>query len=293
MKPAPFAYHAPEHANEVVGLLREFGDEAKVLAGGQSLIPMLSLRLAIFENLVDIGRVTGLSGIERRNGSLHLGALTTEAAIEHSAEVADAVPLLTKVSPYIGHFQIRNRGTLGGCIAHADPAGEYPAVALALDATIDTLGADGPRSIAAADFFTGIWDTALAADELVVGVTFPVWTGRCGFAVAEMARRHGDFALAGAVVGVELDDGDRVERCTIGLIGLGPTPLRAPAAEAAATDTAADDVSATEVGRLATADLSGVAEDHHAPASYRIRVGATMVERAWTQAIEEARHGQR
>lgn len=291
MKPAPFAYHAPERPDEVVGLLREYGEDAKLLAGGQSLVPMLSMRLAIFEHLIDIGRVAGLSGIERRDGSVRVGAMTTEASIERSKDVAEAVPLLSRVTPYIGHFQIRNRGTVGGCIAHADPAGEYPVVALALDATIETLGADGARSVHAADFFTGIWDTALAEDELVVGVTFPIWSGRCGFAVAEMARRHGDFALAGAVVGVELTDGDRIERCTIGLIGLGPTPLRATAAEAAATGNAAEELSAIELGHLATADLTSVAGDHHAPASYRIRVGATMVERAWTQAIEEARRG--
>lgn len=288
MKPAPFEYHAPERPDEVVGLLAEHGFDAKILAGGQSLVPMMSMRLAYFEHLVDVGRVEGLAGIERRNGSLRVGATTTETAVERSEEVAGAVPLLTRVTPYIGHFQIRNRGTVGGCIAHADPAGEYPVVALALDADMEVLSTQGTRTVPAGEFFTGLWSTALADDELLVATTFPVWEGRCGFAVEEFARRHGDFALAGAVVAVELDGDDRIARCAIGLIGLGSTPLRAPQAEAAATDTGKDEITAEEVGRLAVADLDSVPGDHHGSSEYRIRVGRTMVARAWTRAVEEA-----
>src|SRR5688500_493207 len=230
MKPAPFEYHAPTGVDEAVGLLAELGDEAKVLAGGQSLIPMLALRLAVFEHLVDIGRIDGLRGIERRGDALWVGAATTDASVERSAEVAAAVPLLARATPYVGHFQIRSRGTVGGSIAHADPAAEYPAVALALDAGMEVLSStSGRRTIAAGDFFDGLWSTTLAADEVLVGVTFPVWDGRCGFAVEELARRHGDFAIAGAVVAVELDADDRVGRCGLGLIGMGSTPERAPA----------------------------------------------------------------
>ena len=174
---------------------------------------MLAMRLAAFDHLVDIGRVDELRGIERRNGDLWIGAGTTEATVGSAAEVAANVPLLARATPLIGHFQIRNRGTLGGCIAHADPAAEYPAVALALDARMETLSPRGPRTIAASDFFTGLWSTAMAADELLVGVSFPVWSGRTGFAIEEFARRHGDFAVAGAVVGVQLDDDDRIGRC--------------------------------------------------------------------------------
>jgi CO/xanthine dehydrogenase FAD-binding subunit len=137
VKPAPFEYHRPSTVEEAVGLLAEHGDDAKVLAGGQSLIPILALRLTAFEHLVDIGRIDGLAGIERRDGSLRIGAGTTEAAVERSIEVADAVPLLARATPFVGHVQIRTRGTVGGCLAHADPAGEYPAVALALDAEIE------------------------------------------------------------------------------------------------------------------------------------------------------------
>ena len=291
MKPTAFDYHAPTTAAEAVGLLAELGDEAKVLAGGQSLIPMLALRLAVFEHLVDVGRIDGLAGIERRNGSLWIGAGTTEAAVERSAEVATAVPLLARATPLIGHFQIRNRGTVGGSIAHADPAAEYPAVALALDAEMEALSPRGTRTIPAAEFFTGLWSTSLEPDELLTGVSFPVWTGRCGFAVEELARRHGDFAVAGAVVGVELDAEDRVRRCAIGLIGLGSAPQRATAAEVAAVGAGLADIDPDELGRTALAELDEIPGDLHGSAGYRRRVGAAMVARAWTAAGKEARGG--
>ena len=291
MKPSSFEYHAPRSAAEAVGLLAELGDEAKVLAGGQSLIPMLALRLAVFEHLVDVGRVDELAGIERRNGSLWVGAGTTEAAVERSAEVAAAVPLLSRATPYIGHFQIRSRGTVGGSIAHADPAAEYPAVALALDAEMDVVSPRGRRTVPAAEFFTGLWSTDLAPDELLAGTSFPVWRGRCGFAVEEFARRHGDFALAGAVVAVELEADDTVRRSAIGLIGLGGTPLRAAEAEALVAGRPVGEVEADAVGRAATAGLDRVPADMHGSAAYRIRVGAAMVARAWIAASEEARRG--
>jgi carbon-monoxide dehydrogenase medium subunit len=290
VKPAAFEYHRPGTAAEAVALLAELGDEAKVLSGGQSLVPMLALRLAMVEHLVDVGRLEELVGIERRNGSLWVGAGTTEAAIERSTEVAAAVPLLARATPFIGHFQIRNRGTLGGSMAHADPAAEYPAVALALDATVEALSPRGTRTMAADEFFTGLWSTGLEADELLTGVSFPVWSGRRGFAVEEFARRHGDFAIAGAAVAVALDD-DRVARCGIGLFGLGPTPLRATAAEAAATGAAVAELAPGEVGRLAVSGLEAIPSDLHGSAAYRARVGATMVERAWAQAMKEALGG--
>jgi carbon-monoxide dehydrogenase medium subunit len=291
VKPAPFEHHAPATTEEAVGLLAELGDGAKVLAGGQSLIPMLALRLAVFDHLVDLGRVEGLSGIERRNGSLWVGAGTTQATIERSAEVAEAVPLLARATPFIGHFQIRNRGTIGGSVAHADAAAEYPAVALTLDAEIEALGPSGPRSLPSADFFTGLWATALAEDEVLTGIRFPVWTGRCGFAVEELARRHGDFAIAGATVAVELGDGDTVTRCAIGLLGLASTAQRGTAAEAAVTGVTVGDLTPEEVGRAAVSGLSGVPSDLHGSADFRTKVGAVMVARAWQRAVEEARRG--
>ena len=291
MKPAPFEYHAPATADEAVGLLADLGDTAKPLAGGQSLVPMLALRLAVFEHLVDLGRVAELRGIERGDGALRIGAGTTQAAAERSAEVASAVPLLARALPFIGHFQIRNRGTVGGSIAHADPASELPAVALALDAELEVLSTGGRRSVPAGEFFTGTWSTALGDDELLTAVTFPVWSGRCGFAVEEFARRHGDFAVAGAAVAVELGDDGRVRRCGIGLFGLGSTPERAPAAEAALVGTAFDGVDADEIGRLAMSTLESVPSDLHGSADYRRRVGAAMVARAWRSAGEEASRG--
>jgi len=288
MKPAPFAYHRPETVAEAAGLLAELGEDAKVLAGGQSLIPMLALRLTAFEHLVDIGRIDELRGIERRDGRLWIGAGTTEAAVEHSEEVATAAPLLARATPYVGHFQIRNRGTVGGSLAHADPAAEYPAVALALDAELEAQSPRGERRIPAAEFFTGLWSTALEPDELLTGVRFPVWSGRCGFAVEELARRHGDFAMAGATVAVELDGEDRVRRCAVGLVGLGSTPLRAPAAEAAATGQTGSDLDPEELGRLAVAGLDAVPSDLHGSSAYRARIGAVMVARAWATALQEA-----
>jgi carbon-monoxide dehydrogenase medium subunit len=250
---------------------------------------MLALRLAVFEHLVDIGRIAELSGIERRGGGLWVGAGTTDAAVETSAEVASAVPLLAKATPLIGHFQIRSRGTLGGSIAHADPAAEYPAVALALDADMAVVSARGRRTIAASDFFDGLWSTALEPDEILVGVSFPIWSGRSGFAVEEFARRHGDFAIAGAAIAVELDGDDRIERCAIGLFGLGSTPERATAAEAELSGRRVEDIELEAVGRLAMAGLQSVPSDLHGSAEYRKRVGAAMVARAWTAATAEAR----
>jgi aerobic carbon-monoxide dehydrogenase medium subunit len=288
MKPSAFEYHAPTSLDEATALLTELGDGAKVLAGGQSLIPMLSLRLTHFDHLVDVGRVQGLSGIHREGDTIVVGAATVDAAVEVDDEVASAVPLLPRVTPLIGHFQIRNRGTLGGSVAHADPSAEYPAVALALDAEMEAASSRGSRRIPAAEFFEGFWTTSLEPDELLVGVRFPAWSGRCGYAVREFARRHGDFAIAGAVVAVELDGADRIERCAIGLLGMGSTPLRAGAAEMALTGGEAS-VAAAEVGRLATADLADVPSDVHGPAEYRTRVGAAMVARAWDEAMREAR----
>ena len=315
MKPAPFEYHAPTDAKEAVELLAELGDGAKLIAGGQSLIPLLALRLASFEHLIDLRKVSGLRGIEDRAGSLPvdvgsegaagnegagydgagsgetvwIGAGTTEAAIGRSPLAAAKVPLLARATPLIGHFQIRNRGTIGGSLAHADAAAEYPAVALALDAVVETLSPRGQRALPAAQFFTGIWSTALEPDELLTGVTFRAPGARAGFAVA------------GAAVAIELHVGvgggadgrdGRVRRCAIGLFGLGTTPVRASAAEAAVVGRPASEIStdgfAREIGHAAVADLDSVPSDLHGPASYRKRVGAAVVTAAWRRAINEA-----
>ncbi|OBI92007.1 xanthine dehydrogenase family protein subunit M [Mycobacterium sp. 1245805.9] len=289
MKPASFDYHRPDTVEDAVALLAELGDEAKIIAGGQSLVPMLAMRLAYFDHLIDISRLSELRGIERRGSELWIGAGTTESTVGSDDQVRQAVPLLTRATPFVGHFQIRNRGTLGGSIAHADAAGEYPAVALALDAVMEVLSPRGRREIAAADFFAGLWETTMEPDEVLTGVRFPVWDGRSGFSVHEFARRHGDFAIAGALVGVQLDDGDRVSRCGIGLLGLGPTVMRATAAEAAVVGKPVGELVPEEIGRAAVNGLDDVPTDLQGSAAYRTQVGATMVARAWAQAIEEAR----
>jgi len=291
VKAAPFEYHRPSTAAEAVDTLAELGDTAKVLGGGQSLAPMLALRLATFEHLVDVSRIEELRGSEHVDGRLRIGASTTQATIERSREVAERVPLLARATPLIGHVQIRNRGTLGGSLAHADAAAEYPAVALALEAELEVLTTSGVRSVPASDFFTGLWSTVVADDELLVAVTFPERPARSGFAIREFARRHGDFAIAGAAIAVELDDDDRVARCGIGLLGLGSAPEQASAAERAILGAPIGEVDAMELGQLAVGELGSVPSDLHGSAAYRRRVGAAMVVDAWTTAMEEARRG--
>ncbi|MGO9383860.1 MAG: FAD binding domain-containing protein [Mycobacterium sp.] len=288
MKPASFDYHRPDTVEDAVSLLAELGYDAKILAGGQSLVPMLSMRLAYFDHLIDISRLPELQGIDRRGQELWIGAGTTEAAVGADAQVRREVPLLTRATPFVGHFQIRNRGTLGGSIAHADAAGEYPAVALTLDAVMEVLSPRGRREIAAADFFAGVWETTMESDEVLTRVRFPLWNGRSGFSVHEFSRRHGDFAIAGALVAVQLDDQDRVSRCAIGLLGLGCTPRRATLAETAVIGKPVSELVPEEIGRAAMAGLDDVPADLQGSASYRTRVGATMAARAWTQAVAEA-----
>jgi carbon-monoxide dehydrogenase medium subunit len=290
MKPSSFSYYAPADLAEAITTLSDLGEDAKAIAGGQSLVPLLAMRLAVPGHIVDLRRLAELRGVEHRADGLWIGAGTTQATIERSAEVAAAVPLLARATPLIGHFQIRNRGTIGGSLAHADPAAEYPAVALTLDARVQACSPRGSRGIPADRFFTGIWSTDLAPDELVTGVVFPQWTGRCGFAVEEFARRRGDYAIAGATVAVELDGDDRIRRCAIGLFGLGPTPLRASAAETGLVGSAARDTPGEDIGQEAVSDLDEVPSALHASATYRRQVGAVVVARAWQAAMEEATH---
>jgi carbon-monoxide dehydrogenase medium subunit len=286
VKPAPFDYYAPESVAECLAVLAEHGDEAKILAGGQSLVPMLALRLARPEVLVDVNRIPELSTIRRENGSLVVGATTRHATLEKDPQIAGASPLLARVAPHIGHFQIRNRGTLGGSLAHADPAAELPAVARVLDAEIEVAGPNGTRRIAAAHFFETVFTTSLEADELVTAVHFPVWGDGSGFAVEEMARRHGDFAIVGALAAVQVSDG-RLARVAIGLTGMGSVPERAEAVERALTGAAVAHLDLTDAGVQAVAGLEPSADVHAGP-EYRKRVGAALVTRALTNAIEEA-----
>jgi aerobic carbon-monoxide dehydrogenase medium subunit len=289
LKPSRFEYHRPATVDEAVGQLAELGEDAKLLAGGQSLVPLLSLRLTSVEHLIDLNRIGELQGVTHENGTLRVGAMTRQAAIERSADVADTVPLLSRAVPLIGHFQIRNRGTIGGSVSHADPASELPAVALALDAQVTVASARGTRTVSASDLFVGMWSTSVLADELVTAVRFPVWNGRCGFAVEEFARRKGDFAIAGAVCGVEVDENLLVRRAAIALMGMGSTPVRAVKAEELMVGRVPDGALLDEAGRVA-ATAGEPPDDIHAPASYRRRIAAHLVRRALSTAVEEARH---
>jgi carbon-monoxide dehydrogenase medium subunit len=290
LKPAAFEYHAPETTSDVVGLLREHGDDAKVLAGGQSLVPMLALRLTSFPHLVDVNRVSELDGIERENGMVAIGAITRQSTVERDAAMPVDAPLLAKAVKLIGHFQIRNRGTVGGSIAHADPAAELPVVALTLDAELEVANADGTRRIPASEFFVGTWTTSMESDDLLVRAWFPTKQGRSGFAFEEVARRLGDFGLAGAAVAVELGDDDTISKVAIGLLGMGPTPLRASMAESALVGTRGEPGELEEIGRLAAAGADPPG-DVHASVRYRQHVGAYLVGQAVGKALEEARRG--
>ncbi len=290
MKPAPFAYHRPDTVDEICETLDHYGEDGKILAGGQSLAALLALRITHFENLIDISAVEELKGVELRDDTIWVKAATTHAAVGRDAGVARAVPLLTRVTPHIGHFQIRNRGTLGGAVAHGDPAGEFPTVALTLDAQIEATSGKGVRRVPATEFFTGLWETALEPGEVLTAVGFPAWGARSGFGFHEFARRHGDFAIAGATVAVQLDAADTISRCGIGLLGLGPTPLRAAVAEIEIVGRPASDVNPEEIGQLAMQGLEEVPADQQGSAQYRKRVGAAMVARALTDAVKEATH---
>ena len=284
MKPAPFDYVAPSSLEEAVSTMQQLGMDAKVLAGGQSLMPVLAMRLSRFEYLVDLNRVSELAFITADADSVTVGAMTREATVGADPTVARLAPLLTQATKHIGHFQIRNRGTLGGSIAHADPSAEYPAVAMALDATMNVAGPDGIREVAAADFFAGSMMSSLEDEEILQSVRFPTWGGDSRFAVREFARRAGDFATAGVAAGLRLQDGV-IDKVAIGFFGMGPTPTRASELEAELVGQRVADLDLTAVGHQAVAGLEPPG-DIHATSAFRLRVGADLVRSALTDCIE-------
>jgi len=252
----------------------------------------MALRLGRFGHIVDLGQVGALRYVRDDGGSIAVGAMTTHAAAGRDPLVTGSVPLLARAIPFIGHFQIRNRGTVGGSCAHADPAAEIPVVAVTLDAEMEAAGGaqERTRRIPAAEFFASTYTTTLEPDEVLTSLRFPVWPGRSGFAIREFARRSGDFALAGALCAVTLDAGGRIERAAIGLLGLGAVPVRAFQAEQAITGAAPRDIDMTETGLLAVADTDPP-DDVHATSAYRRRVGAAMAAQALTAAVAEAQAG--
>jgi len=231
MKPPRFEYAAPQKTDEAVALLSQHGDRAKVLAGGQSLVPLLNFRLARPEVLVDVNRVAELAYVRPLQSGVAIGALTRQHALERAEVIRTKLPIVAEACRLIGHLPIRHRGTLGGSLAHADPASELPAVMVALEAELTVARRGGQRTLPADQFFTGMLTTALAPDELLTEVRVPGLPPRTGGAFIEIARRAGDFALVGIAALVTLDDAGRVTRARLALCGAGPTPIRAREAE--------------------------------------------------------------
>ena len=289
MKPAPFAYADPRTVEDAVALLAEHGVDVKAIAGGQSLMPLLNMRLARPSVVVDLNRVEGLDYIRQEDGWLTIGAMTRQRAIERSDLVQRAQPLLHAATRCIAHPQIRNRGTIGGSLAHADPAAEYPAVALLLDAELRIAGPSGARTVPARDFFVTYLTTALEPEELVTGVRVPVLPERTGWSFLEVSRRHGDFALAGAAATLTLSAGGECASARIVLFGVAPTPVRAEAAEALLTGERPGAVLFEEAGRLAGEGLDEALSDVHASAEYRRHLARVLTRRALTEADSRAK----
>ena len=226
MKPAPFAYARPSSLDEVFDLLARPGEEARLLAGGQSLVPTLAFRLSAPSLLIDLNRVPGLAGVTAAGGTVRIGAMTRHCELEHSSEVAASVPLVAQAMPQIGHPAIRTRGTIGGSLAFADPAAELPACAVALDARIVIASRQGSRHVAARNFFKGLYETDLRAGELISAVEFPAQPSGYRSRLAELARRHGDYALVGLAAHAKVD-GDRLSDLRLAFFGVGSKPVLA------------------------------------------------------------------
>jgi carbon-monoxide dehydrogenase medium subunit len=285
LKPAPFRYVAVETVDEAVAALAEHGDDAKVLAGGQSLVPLMNMRLALPGVLVDVNRVGELRGISA-NGALEIGATTRQLAVERSAEVRAATPLLVEALRHVSFPGVRSRGTVGGSVAHADPAAEIPAVLLALGGEVVARGSSGQRTIAADDLFQGFFTTALAPDEVITHVRFPRQGAGQHTGFAEVARKAGDFALAGCAAAVTVDEAGAVSAARVVLFGVADRPLRSPGAEQALAGSALSDVAVRgEAGRAASAEVDAK-DDAHASAAYRREVAGVMVRRALEAAAE-------
>jgi aerobic carbon-monoxide dehydrogenase medium subunit len=287
MKPAQFEYDDPQTLDESLDLLARYGDDCKVLAGGQSLVPLMNFRLARPARLVDINRVQSLAHITDDGGRLVIGAMTRHSQLERSAEVAQRCPLLTEAIGWVGHSQIRNRGTIGGSVAHADPAAELPAAFAALDAVFRVQSRRGARVVGWREFFISHFTTVLAPDELLTAVELPAPDPSTGVGFVEYARRHGDFALGGAAVTVRFDRDGRCEHATIALLSAGPVPLRAEAAERQLLGTSLDEASIQAAAAEAVKDLHP-SPDLHGGSEYRVGLLRTLIERGLTMAAARA-----
>lgn len=288
MKPAPFAYFAPDTLEAALQLMAEYGYDAKLLAGGQSLIPAMNFRLARPSVLVDLNRVPALAGISLpTNGGLRIGAMTRQRALEKSEDVARCAPLLHEVMPWIAHVQIRNRGTLGGSLAHADPAAELPAVAVAMRATFTIRCTRGERKVDAADFYVGLFTTDLAPDEVLVAIDLPPLPERTGWGFAEFARRRGDFALAGCAATITCDHAGRCTDARLVYLSVGEYPVAAESARmlVGSQPTRESIVAAAE--SAAANDVEPLA-DIHSTVAYRRHLAGVLAARALSQAATRA-----
>jgi aerobic carbon-monoxide dehydrogenase medium subunit len=285
MKPAPFDYHAPRQLKEAAELLAALPN-AKILAGGQSLVPMMNFRYVIVDHLVDLAGVDDLRGIAVGDGRLRIGAMMRQRELEVSAEIAKHCPLMAEALRHVGHRQTRNRGTIGGSLAHADPAAELPAVCAAYDAVIHAASVRGLRTVPFREFNAGYMTTALQPDEMIAAVELPLWRPSHGHGFHEFARRHGDFALAGAAALLDLDAQCVVRRAALALFGVAATPLRVDAAEAALRG---QPLTAALIRSAAAATwLIEPIADIHASADYRRHLAQVLSTRALTDAGRRA-----
>lgn len=287
MKAAPFDYVVADSVEGAVSALEDGGGDAMLLAGGQTLVPLLALRMSSPTLLVDINRIEGLAGVSRLDGGTRIGATTRQNMILHDPLVAQHVPTLTKATRFVGHHQTRNRGTIGGSLGLAEPAAEYPCTALTLGARIETASPSGGRIIEADDYFLGPYTTALDMDEMITGVVFPDWPADTITIVHEVARRPGDFALVGMICAFALEDGI-FTRAGIGWFGMGPTPMKSRRAEEALIGNRAATVDLAGIAALAIEDTDPL-NDIHADAAYRRTVAKRIFERLVGDAIGHRR----
>jgi carbon-monoxide dehydrogenase medium subunit len=289
MKPAPFEYFAPTTLEAALDHLTEHGYDAKVLAGGQSLIPMMNFRLAQPAVLVDLNRLPDLSYIEAGdNGGLRLGAMTRHHQVEHDTLIRERAPLIHAAMPGIATPQIRSRGTFGGSIAHADPAAELTTLSVALDGQFRIQGRDGDRWVPASEFFLGMFTTVLEPEELLVEISFPPMAPRTGWAIEEVARRVGDFALVGVVAVVTLDDNHRCDRARIVLFSVGDGPVEALQAVETLKGQEASPDALRAASEAVETDIDP-GSDIHASADYRRHLAKVLTYRALEQAFERAK----
>lgn len=284
MKPAPFEYHRPASLAETFDLLDRYGDDGRLLAGGQSLVPALNLRLATPRAVIDINRIPDLDAIRVTGEGLVIGALVRQEALERSLLVREHAPLIAAAVPHVGHSAIRARGTIGGSLALADPAAELPACAVALGATIRAGRRGGSRDIAADDFFRGIYTTALAPGEIVTEILLPRPAAGWRWGFDELARRHGDFALAGLAAGASITAGT-VAEVRLVFLGVGPRPVRARRAEAALAGRPADAEGLAAAGRALDGDLDPPGDVHGSPA-LRLHLARVLLSRVVGRLVE-------